>query len=87
MMSLPKEIMSINQNDVQVFFEPYCDVVDLPFTMETFDHLESIQARENVTMLPETDISNNFLVESEDFFGHLVHKSLKTVHVCLTIFS
>lgn len=28
-------------------------------------------------MLPETEISSNLLVDSEDFFGHLVYKSMK----------
>ncbi len=28
-------------------------------------------------MLPETELSSNLLVDSEDFFGHLVNKALK----------
>ncbi len=39
-MKLPNEILTINQADVKVFKKPYCDVISLPFTMGTFDHLE-----------------------------------------------
>lgn len=80
LIKLPKEIMDIDQDDVKVFHKPNCEAVQLPFTMETFDHLESIQMKENITMLPETDISSHLLVESEDFFAHLVHKALKLNH-------
>ncbi len=39
-MKLPNEILIINQADVKVFKKPYCDIVELPFTMGTFDHLD-----------------------------------------------
>lgn len=76
-MNLPKDIMNIDQADVKIFKKPFCDSVELPFTMGAFDHLESIQSRKNITMLPETEISSNLLVDSEDFYGHLVYKSMK----------
>ena len=33
----------------------------------------------NITMLPETELIANLIVESEEFYGHLIHKSLAIV--------
>ena len=89
-MKLPKEIIEIDQAEIKIFKKPYCDVIDLPFTMGTFDHLESIQSRLNITMLPETELSSNLLVDSEELFGHMIYKSLNIVsHIsfyCMSYF-
>ena len=41
-MNLPREILEIRYSDVRTFKKPYCDHVDLPFSMKTFDHLDVI---------------------------------------------
>ncbi len=38
--------------------------------------IKSLQSLYNVSMVGETDLYSNLLVEPEDFYGHLVHKSL-----------
>lgn len=39
-MLLPNEIRRTNPDDVKMLRKPYCSIVDLPFSMENFDHLE-----------------------------------------------
>ncbi|CAF0907060.1 unnamed protein product [Brachionus calyciflorus] len=75
---LPKESLDIKRSQVKLFKKPFCDIVSLPFNMKTFDHLDSIQSKENITMLPETDLLANILIEPEDFYGHLIHVALLT---------
>ena len=41
--------------------------------------MKSIQSKENITMMPETDLLVNILIEPEDFYGHLIHVALLTV--------
>lgn len=83
------------------FNKPLCDLVELPFSMQIFQHLEvmfilfknklivnhmfiiclkkSIQSKMSVTMPQEHELLSNLRLESEDFYGHLVNKSLTTV--------
>jgi hypothetical protein len=78
-MKLPSDIMSLKEYDIRYFKKPICSIVDLPFSMKTFDHLESLRAKHNVTMLPETELLTNLIVDSEEFYGHLVHLALNSV--------
>lgn len=78
-MKLPNDIMSIKEYDIRYFKKPVCSSTELPFSMRTFDHLESIQTKHNITMIPETELLTNLIVDSEEFYGHLVYLSLNTV--------
>lgn len=39
-LTLPKEIMQIPKSTIKVFKKPYCDSIDLPFNMGTYDHFD-----------------------------------------------
>lgn len=75
---LPKDIMNMMHDitNIEDIKKPYC-TVDLPFNMETFDHIESVQTRSNFTMIPERELSMNLVVDDENLFGHLVNEALK----------
>ncbi|RNA02773.1 tetratricopeptide repeat 17-like [Brachionus plicatilis] len=75
---LPKESLDIKRSTVKLFKKPFCDIISLPFNLNTFDHLDSIQSKENITMLPEADLLKNILIEPEDFYGHTIHVALLT---------
>lgn len=77
---LPKEIMKIKQEEIKTFKKPHCDQsTKLPFSMRTFDHLDSIQSKDLITMPAESEMVGNLLVEPEHYFGHLVFKALQQV--------
>lgn len=38
--SLPKESLDIKRNTIKLFKRPFCDIVNLPFNLNTFDHLD-----------------------------------------------
>ena len=77
---LPKEIMKIRQDEIKTFKKPYCDQsTKLPFSMGTFDHLDSVQSKDMITMPPEAEMIGSLLVEPENYFGHLVFKALQQV--------
>jgi len=56
--------------------EPYCKV-DLPFSMRIFSHLESIQAKQNTTMQPDSDLNSRLRIDSNEIFGLFVSTSLE----------
>lgn len=37
---LPKESLEIKRTTVKLFKKPFCDIVNLPFNLNTFDHLD-----------------------------------------------
>ena len=72
--------MKIKQDEIRAFKKPYCDqAAKLPFSMRTFDHLDSIQSKDLITMPPEVEMVGNLLAEPENYFGHLVFKALQQV--------
>lgn len=77
-LSLPKELLLIKPKSIQSFEKPFCNETKLPFTMETYDHFECIQKKETIQMKPDSNLSDNMVVESEDHFGHLIHLALSS---------
>ena len=40
--SFPNAVLNLKEADVKKFSKPLCDLIELPFSMQTFQHLEVI---------------------------------------------
>ena len=77
---MPKESIEISKDQVKNYKKPFCDATVLPFSMKTFDHLESIQDMHIISVKADIDLAAKSLIEEEDFYGHKVNRALQEVN-------